>query len=215
MIEQEAKPIVEMTTCPECGTPVGADRLEKHRKRVHRGRESLPKYHVRGDTEVESYVSKLKPTLNPVRSPISIKCPLCQEFILLSELQNHISACSEKIKDASPAVSTRIGVNISQIRAYSKRKTTAIKKDVPKPPGGHRAFIIDEFGVFQSYSSWWENQNLAENTVDARPAQAQESKAAVVKSPTYSASLYTNCPECNVRLRKKNLEKHLRKVHKS
>jgi hypothetical protein len=204
-----------MTECPECGVPVRVDRLEKHRKRVHRSRETLPKNRLGANSVTWSRPTQEVPFTNKGGRITWRKCPYCQEFFRLSEIQRHLSSCPDKAKGSSSSrVQGRAEMRKTQANdRISDREHPPRVRDTPKPPVVPKTYIIDEYGVVQDYTAWWENQNLAENTLDARPVQAMDSGRIFNQGSHRSKSQYTHCPECGVRLNAKKLKRHLRKVH--
>jgi uncharacterized C2H2 Zn-finger protein len=150
-----------MTRCPECEVPVRVDRLEKHIKRVHRGRETLPARRI----------------ARPDRIIASRFCPHCGALLRNSQWTKHINSCPKR---SGPR---------------------PVDRPIVRPPA---RYIIDEFGVVQSYEAWWRNQNLAETKmmpvhVDGRLSETRKSMV--------------SCPSCDAMVRRKNLSKHLKKVH--
>lgn len=227
-----------MTECPECGVPVRVDRLEKHRKKVHRGREKLPNFRsgfesthqslvktnnagqdVKASFSRDSYRKAVAKRRKPARilskRTIWRKCPYCEEVYSTSEIKGHVSCCSSKVK---PSPSSKIKARREKPKTRSsasviKRKPTPKDRITqPKPPITKK-YIIDEHGVLQDYATWWKNQNLGENILDVKPAQAKRPGNVSTKKFYSSKSRDTHCPECGVRLKVNNLGKHLRKVH--
>ena len=160
------------------------------------------------------------------RPPGHVRCPYCNEFYPLNEINAHKAGCPKNVYQMGAPKNTKLTQTSQEDQPQSNRcpscgniisdRNTGHTRYCPskirvqtgrpqsRPPEKTGRLLIDEYGVVRTYSAWLNDQNEGENQKTDNLSPLSSEGVGVI---------FTTCQICGVKLKHIQLSKHMSIKH--